>query len=285
MYGCKLCMGTNEQFGIPVTRQIQLFRQAGFEGVFTEWSEGEDIAAYRQAADEAGMQYVGIHAPFGNAAKMWESPEAARPAVEELLACLRDCEKYGVPVMIVHAYIGFADAHPLTYGLENFRPVAEAAGRAGVRIALENTEGEIYLERLMTGLAEYENVGFCWDSGHEMCYNRGQDMLGKYGGRLFFTHLNDNLGIRDYGGAITPLDDLHLLPFDGIADWQDIARRLARQGLDDYLTFELNTESKPGRHENDKYANMPIEAYIAEAYARACRVAALFLQQKAAGKA
>ena len=110
-------------------------------------------------------------------------------------------------------------------------------------------------------------------------------MLGEYGGRLFFTHLNDNLGIQDYGGAITPLDDLHLLPFDGVADWQDIARRLCRQGFDDYLTFELNTESKPGRHENDKYANMPIEAYIAEAYARSCRVAALFLQQKAAGKA
>ena len=69
------------------------------------------------------------------------------------------------------------------------------------------------------------------------------------------------------------------------ADNLEDSGRLARQGLDDYLTFELNTESKPGRHENDKYANMPIEAYIAEAYARACRVAALFLQQKAAGKA
>lgn len=63
-------------------------------------------------------------------------------------------------------------------------------------------------------------VGFCWDSGHELCYNHGRDMLAQYGDRLLGTRLNDNLGVRDDGGQITFLDDLHLLPFEGIADWQ-----------------------------------------------------------------
>ena len=119
-----------------------------------------------------------------------------------------------------------------------------------------------------------KNVGFCWDSGHEMCYNRSQDLLALYGDRLIATHLNDNLGIKDFGGRIFWHDDLHLLPFDGIADWDNIAERLDRCGFDGIMTFELNLNSKPDRHENDEYRRMPIEEYVAEAYKRACRVAA-----------
>ena len=78
---------------------------------------------------------------------------------------------------------------------------------------------------------------------------------------------------RDHGGAITWIDDLHLLPFDGAGDWEGIARRLA--DFDGPLTFELTTHSKPERHENDKYARLSPEEYLAEAYSRACRLAAM----------
>ena len=94
--------------------------------------------------------------------------------------------------------------------------------------------------------------------------------------RLIATHINDNLGILDFSGSITWHDDLHLLPFDGIGDWADIVRRL--RGFDGPLTFELSTISKPDRHENDKYARLSPEEYIAEAYSRACRVAALVMK-------
>ena len=100
-------------------------------------------------------------------------------------------------------------------------------------------------------------------------------MMRLYGDRLFGTHLNDNLGVSDYNGVITWTDDLHLLPFDGIADWEDIASRLNKYHFDGPLTFELNTKSKPDRHDNDEYDKMPLELYIAKAYNRACRVAAL----------
>ncbi|MCR5681236.1 MAG: sugar phosphate isomerase/epimerase, partial [Clostridiales bacterium] len=105
-------------------------------------------------------------------------------------------------------------------------------------------------------------------------------MPGRYPGRLIATHINDNLGIRDYGGRTFWYDDLHLLPFDGVGDWEDIARRLAV--FDGPLTFELTTHSKPDRHENDKYAKLTPEEYLAEAYARACRVATLVQKTKKA---
>ena len=100
-------------------------------------------------------------------------------------------------------------------------------------------------------------------------------MLALYGDRLFHTHLNDNLGVSDYYGRITPRDDLHLLPFDGIADWLEITRRLNRHGYQGVLSFELNNVSKRDRHENDAYGRMTPEEYLTQAYMRACRVAAL----------
>ena len=120
-----------------------------------------------------------------------------------------------------------------------------------------------------------ETVGFCWDSGHEQCYNAYKDMLALYGDRLLGTHLNDNLGISRSDGKIFWTDDLHLLPFDGIIDWTDAVNRLNRVGYNGVLTFELAIHSKPDRHENDKYKDMGFIKYLAEVYARACRISHL----------
>jgi sugar phosphate isomerase/epimerase len=100
-------------------------------------------------------------------------------------------------------------------------------------------------------------------------------MLAKYGDRLIATHINDNLGIKDYDGKITYLDDLHLLPFDGVKDWSDFGRRMKQSGYQGELTFELKISNQKNRHENDVYLNMPFEQYLTEAYKRACRVAVL----------
>ena len=67
----------------------------------------------------------------------------------------------------------------------------------------------------------------------------------------------------------------HILPFDGVVDWADFARRIKACGYNRELTFELNLFSKPGRHENDAYAEMPFETYLTETFERACRVAKL----------
>ena len=274
MYGTKLCMGTKKHFEVPVEQQIELYHQAGFEGFFTEWDD--HIPLYRQTADRLGMIYQSIHAPFYHCADMWGTDEKARAATEEFLHCVQVCAEVEVPIMILHAYIGFGpNDGPNPAGIENYRRVVDLAAEKNVKVAFENAEGEAYLAAVMTAFADYENVGFCWDTGHELCYNGGKDMMALYGDRLIATHLNDNLGVSDFGGVITPTDDHHLLPFDGIQDWESVVRRLNRWGYDGILTFELNRTSKGGRHNNDKYLRMPLEEYIAEAYGRACRVAAL----------
>ncbi|MCI5545593.1 MAG: sugar phosphate isomerase/epimerase [Clostridiales bacterium] len=275
MWKRKLCLATSGQFARPVEEQIRLFAATGFEGFFTGWTPDEDIAHYAAIARAENMLYQSIHAPFTRMAEMWQDGERGDGALAELIDCLRVCADNAVPVMVAHAFIGFKDHAPTEIGVERFVRLARAAERLGVRLAVENTEGEEYLAAVMDACRDIPAVGFCWDTGHEMCYNHSRDMTALYGDRLIATHLNDNLGIRDFSGEITYIDDLHLLPFDGIADWDGIARRLNRCGFSGPLTFELNTLSKPNRHENDGYTALPLEQYLALAYGRACRVATL----------
>ncbi len=274
MYGTKLCYGLFSENGVDSERQIRIYKDAGFDGFFTGCSA--NLAKYRKLADELGMIYQSIHAPFTKAAKMWRGGENAEVATNELLHWTDECASVNVPILVVHPYIGFEDTADVTEGgIENFRKVVENAAVKGVKIAFENVEGEEYLAALMDTFKNYENVGFCWDSGHEMCYNRGKDMLALYGDRLIATHLNDNLGVRDYGGKIVAIDDLHLLPFDGIIDWKRNMERLNSCGYNGILTFEHGRGNKLNRYEKDKYLKMSLFEYVAEAYARACRLAYL----------
>lgn len=282
MWKRKLCLATSGQFARPVDEQIRLFAAAGFEGFFTGWTPDEDIARYAATARAENMLYQSIHAPFTRMAEMWRGDESGDGALAELIACLRVCADNAVPIMVAHAFIGFKEHAPTEIGVERFVRLAREAETLGVRLAVENTEGEEYLAAVMDACRDIPAVGFCWDTGHELCYNHSRDMTALYGDRLIATHLNDNLGIRDFGGEITYIDDLHLLPFDGIGDWDGIARRLNECGFSGPLTFELNTLSKPNRHENDGYAALPLEQYLALAYGRACRVATL-VERRAAG--
>ena len=276
MWKQKLCLGLGPQPGLSMQELMEMIQKTGFDGIFTMWRPGEECLKWAKQMEEMGLIYQSIHAPWGRSADMWHGTvEKAQAGADELIDCLRTCAEAEVPILVAHAFVGFKDHNPTQQGLDCFGQVVTEAEKLGVKIAFENTEGEEYLAALLNAFRGNDSVGFCWDSGHELCYNHSQDLLALYGDRLICTHLNDNLGIRDFGGEITFIDDLHLLPFDGIADWKDIAARLDKCGFQDILTFELNTVSKPGRHDNDQYRRMPVQEYLAAAYNRACRVAAL----------
>ena len=276
MYKQKLCIGVSPQFGANPEERLTKIKEAKFDGFFVCWDN--EIYEYKKSADKLGLIFQSLHAPFMSSAEMWTFGKAALSAVDEQLKCLDDCAKCGIPIMVMHTYKGFDPINePNAFGIENYRKIVEQAAKKDVKVAFENTEGEEYLDALMNAFKDYPNVGFCWDTGHELCYNKSKDMTSLYGDRLICTHLNDNLGISDFDGNITFLDDLHLLPFDGISDWQSIADRLNKHNYNGLLTFELNISGKYGRHDNDKYGKLTIEEYLAEAYARACRVSAMKL--------
>ena len=276
MWKTKLCLNTLNR-AMPKKEQIALIKEAGFEGFFTGWKRDEDLLDIREFADSIDMYFQSVHAPFLGAANMWRGGAAAEAALDELMSCLEETARAGVKIMVCHAWIGFYTGEvPTECGIENYRKLVLRARELGVKIAFENTEGEEFLAALLEAFADYDNVGFCLDTGHETCYNRDTDLLALYGDRLIATHINDNLGVKRFDGVIAPTDDLHLLPFDGVKDWGDFAKRMKKCGYGGgELTFELKLASHKGRHDNDIYQAMPFEMYLAEAYKRACRVATL----------
>ncbi len=274
MWNTHLCVNVGGLFDEPVAETIRTVAQVGFDGIFTVWTQKGCLDEPCAAAERNGLFMQSVHAPFGRAAEMW-TPNAST-AVTELLDCIHDAAAHGLSLAVLHAFIGFEDHTPNGYGLESFRTVAEEAKNCGVKIALENTEGEEYLAALMESLSDLDNVGFCLDTGHEMCYNHSKDLLALYGDRLIATHINDNLGIRAYDGTVTWVDDLHLLPFDGIGDWEHFAARLDEHNYAGPLTFELNAHRcKPDRFENGIYDGLSSRDFYTRAYMRACKVASL----------
>lgn len=275
MWKQKIGISLGNSYEIPTVDVVKLVAQIGFEAISPEWKKDVDMAGIVKAVDEAGIVIQSLHAPFGKSANMWSEDEAvSKPALDELLLTLKDCHEYQIPVMVVHTWIGFDYMEkPSEAGFANYKKVVDKATEYGVKIAFENTEGEEFLFALMDYFKGNETVGFCWDSGHEMCYNHSKDLLADYGERLIITHLNDNLGISRYDGKTFWTDDLHLLPYDGIADWDEIVERLRKSRELEFLNFELGIRSKPNRHDNDVYENMAIEQYFTEAYKRACKIA------------
>lgn len=280
MWKQKIGISIGNAYAIPTTEVVKLVARTGFEAISPAWKQGVDLTDVIDTARDCSLAIQSIHGPFHGAAALWsEDAAVSGPAIAELLEALEDCWKFRIPVMVMHTWIGFEYSQvPNETGLRNYGILVAKAKEYGVRIAFENTEGEEFLFALMDHFQNDDTVGFCWDSGHEMCYSYGKDLLKLLGHRLIMTHLNDNLGVSRFDGKTYWTDDLHLLPYDGIGDWDVLVQRLQKSRKLEYLNFELNITSKPNRHENDVYAQMPLEQYFAEAYKRACRIAHRYAQ-------
>lgn len=266
----KLILGTGMGFSdLSGLEQIPLIKKAGWDGVFTDWCEEDGNRALRAAIDREGLIYQSVHAPFKYCGKMWEEGEEGELEVARQIRCLRDCASVDVNLVVLHTIIGFDKFTPNELGIQRFGRIFDAAKQYGVTVALENTEGEVYLEALMNAYRDHPAVGFCIDTGHEMCYNESRDMITKYGDRLVSTHINDNMRVT--GDHITWHDDAHLLPFDGLADWEGVARRLKAVGYKGPLTFELTVKNKPNRNTHDRYAHLDFDGFVSLALERARR--------------
>lgn len=263
----KLGLATMSNCGLDKIEQIRIMKNVGFEAFFTGWNPEKTEEIANEAA-RLGLFQQSIHSPFSGNYRvryLWEGGEAGDFVREALIECVKDCARFDIPVMVIHPYIGFQEHTPTEIGLDNYARIIEVANKLGVKLGFENVEGEEYLAAIMERFWNEESVGFCLDTGHEMCYNRHKDMLALYGEKLCHTHFNDNLGVR--GEEITFHDDLHLMPTDGIADWHGIMERIRKTGYDGILMSELTYSDKPGKNGVEhKYTELSMEEFMREAY-------------------
>ena len=261
----KYKLGTSPVGGVELLDELDIIRSVGFEGFHYGWVSHERQEAISNKAAQLGLFQQSIHSPFSgnNSVKaLWDGGEKGDFVTNELIRCVEDCSKFDIPVMVIHPFIGFKDHTPTQIGLDNYARVIEVANKLGVKLGFENVEGEEYIAAIMKEFWNEPCVGFCLDTGHEMCYNEHRDMLALYGEKLCHTHLNDNLGVR--GEAITFHDDLHLMPLDGIADWSNIMRRIEKTGYDGYIMSELSRYNAPGKNGTEnRYGDLTTEEFHA----------------------
>ena len=256
--------------GEDVTQQLAHLARVGFDGFFTLW-EHDFIEKWANAAARHGLFYQSIHAPYLEAGKLWQAGEDGERVMRELLACLQDCARFDIPIMVAHAFMDFVDVPPTEIGFARHARVLEEAEHLGVTVAFENLVRAGDLAALMQKFRTVPCCKFCYDSGHEHCFNVGEDMLALYGDRLCHTHLNDNLGVIDptLPPVEVPYNDLHLLPGDGTQDYADVMRRIESTPYEGLLCFEIKLRNVAGRHDHDAYMRLPIEEFYALALKRA----------------
>ena len=103
-----------------------------------------------------------------------------------------------------------------------------------------------------------DNVGFFWDCGHEKCFTPGKGFMQFFGHRLICTHIHDNFGIYN--------QDSHLLPFDGIIDFNCFAQHIQKFDFNGTLMLEVFASK------SDKYIDVSVEEYLERAAISAKRL-------------
>ena len=263
----KIGFSLQSKYALPMNDVLHILKDLGLYAVSPVWTKDGALDTLVNTAVGYGLTLQSLHSPFEGLTGMWSRDEDHWGNIRRnLLKSVDDCAACNIPVLVVHTWGGIDYTfrkEDLHFG--NFDALVDRACAKGVKIAFEHLEAPEYLEELMSRY-QIPDVGFCWDSGHELCYTPQWDGLSKYGQRLIMTHLNDNLGITDPSGKLQGTDDLHLIPYHGIADWEETVQRLKAVRPQEVLNFELKIRPKGDRCTHDLYSKIPLEDYFAEAF-------------------
>ncbi|MBE6577020.1 MAG: sugar phosphate isomerase/epimerase [Ruminococcaceae bacterium] len=176
--------------------------------------------------------------------------------LELLLENIDSCARYGVPVLVVHGPGGRPQEPWPEIMTKRLDTLMKHAEDKGVKIAFENLSNA---QNLLILLENIPNAGFCWDCGHQYCNTNDTRFMHHVGDRVIALHIHDNNCIRR--------EDLHLIPYDGKVDYEEVAYDIAKSGYDGAMMLEISY-GKDGRYVN----NMDFKAFAKKAYDAATRI-------------
>ncbi len=254
-----LCTSTNILFEradgtrIPVEESIRLCAQAGYRELdfcFVDQIFGKTaflgdnwqtfLSENLELAQKSGLCFSQTHCGiynFCNGIDPWQ---------EELnLRCIRGTAMLGAPWMVMHpaSLVGENGLDPSTMerNVAYFRRLSDEAGRWNVGIAIENMWGKaaqgvprfaIQAEELLELIEriDAENVGACWDAEHGSIEGLDQGAaIRLLGSHLKATHISDETGAKN----------IHILPYCGFVDWDDVLHALADIHYSGAFAYEL----------------------------------------------
>jgi sugar phosphate isomerase/epimerase len=166
------------------------------------------------------------------------SDEARRKrAVAETTAAINFAALVPYRVIVLHGGVpaphgGPADNH-LPSLVRSLEELAPAAAAVGVKLAVEVIPNALSTASALVDLVESEmdagEIGICLDAGHARLMGDVVDAIETCSGHLVATHLHDNRGRTDD----------HLVPGQGVIDWDAALLAFQKVGYDGVWLFEL----------------------------------------------
>ncbi len=254
---------------VPVEEQIPMIRDAGFDGFFAVHTGCEPLKAWAKLVREQQLDFESVHGPFHLVNRMWETGMDGDDYLDLLKESVHACHQISVNRFILHVTVGNRAPDISEEGLKRFLALCDYAKEQEVHICFENIEPLPHLKAVMDFIPDPYH-GFCWDIGHNLCYTPHIDMMERYGDRLMCLHIHDNHGVTQPGN-IDYRDDIHLLPFDGVLDWEWFASQLKKYHYNGPVTLEVSDQGLP------EYRAMSTREYLAAAYERGRRIREMLL--------
>ncbi len=244
----KIGMNINAVKGISQKEYVSLMAESGFAATFSGDREEEYHYALANDLAEFGIKYETIHAPFDGINAMWG--DDGEEMYKRLAHTVDMCALSGAEIAIIHLSSGDNAPSLNDMGMARFTRLVEYAAKKGVKIAFENQRKIANLSWALETFADCDNVGFCWDCGHEYCFTPGREYMPLFSNQLICTHIHDNT--CEYNS------DNHMIPFDGKVNFNRVAEHIRKSGFDGTLMLEIFAKDK-------KYSDMTAEAFIKRA--------------------
>lgn len=192
------------------------------------WYTPSEIRRIRGWLGQLDLSLLDLHASRGEE-QNWSMPdEYCRSAGVELIANrLRMTAELGGRAIVLHAPID-GDIASQQRSLEALLPLAE---ELDVGVALENlVDGGFTRVAQLLHRFDSPALGFCYDSGHAAIAADTTDCTAAQVGRLLAVHLHDNDGV----------EDAHMLPLEGVVDWDAVLGILAALRYRGPLSLEVS---------------------------------------------
>ena len=241
---------------------MELMKDVGFDCIFSNQYDPEKVCFIKNKADQLGLDVSFLHAPYRGINNFWMSGLDYLPLKKTIYQTIDSASAAGIPMIVSHVDSGWNPPPMCEIGLKRFDDMVEYADKKNVKIAFENIRNFGTIAALVQRYRAVENVGFCYDCGHEHCYTRIVDFTSLFASKIICTHIHDNVG---FDGRDDPDD--HWLMFDGNMDYTDMVRRLDAVGYAGPLNVECRRISK--------YDDWTDEQFIRTAYERIKKISEL----------
>lgn len=249
-------------FEIKPCDRIKIISDVGFsclsvwgDSNFSYPSEKRDEIEWNRLpeyASEAGIEIENVHIPFYNSHSVWQEREAFDIYLKEIKNSVDYCHRHQIPTGVLHIPKILSD-DMAEIGIERVKEIISYAEDKDVNIALENLRNSKALELIFSHVSS-EKLGFCYDSGHQRCWETNTDFLGLYKDKLMAVHLDDNNGSNDK----------HDIPFDGRCRWKEIGDTL--KNYKGSLMLEVTSEK------SRRYKKMDVREFLDRAFKAGVRL-------------